>query len=68
MRNNLGYITETILGYYNNDNDYQNIDEQNIIDSNNVNDNFEYNVSSQQNNDEEFDYTLLKIIVFLIFV
>lgn len=68
MRNNLGYIKETILGYYDNDNDYQSIDEQNIIDSNNVNDNFEYNVSSQQNNDEEFDYTLLKIIVFLIFV
>lgn len=68
MRNNLGYIKETILGYYDNDNVYQTIDEQNIIDSNNVNDNFEYNVSSQQNNDEEFDYTLLKIIVFLIFV
>lgn len=61
------------------DNDISKINSNNeIIDVNNINDNFEYikneennninTVSYNDDNQEEFDYTLLKVIVFLIMV
>lgn len=74
MKDKLGYIKELMLNYYDeNQNNSQNeniyINEDNVIDSNDVNNNFEYNQSSQEiSNDENFDYTLLKVIIFLIFV
>lgn len=68
----LGYIKEEMLNYYNTENDLG-IDENNVIDITDINNNFEYNENLQTqnniiNNEEEFDYTFLKIIVFLIFV
>ena len=68
----LGYIKEEMLNYYNTGNDFG-IDENNVIDIEDINNNFEYNENQQTqnniiNNEEEFDYTFLKIIVFLIFV
>ena len=73
MKDNLGYIKETMLNYFDeSDKDFQQdifIDENNIIDSNDVTEDFKYNQSSQQSqNEEDFDYTFLKVIVFLIFV
>lgn len=72
MKDNLGYIRETMLNYFNEDNNSQNsldIDNENIIEQDNVDNNFEYNQSSQENQlEEDFDYTLLKVIVFLIFL
>lgn len=73
MRNNLGYIKETMLNYFDeSDKDFQQdilINENNIIDSNDVTEDFKYNQSSQQSQTEEdFDYTFLKVIVFLIFL
>lgn len=61
------------------DNDISKINSNNeIIDVNNINDNFEYIKNEENNNintvnynddnQEEFDYTLLKVIVFLIMV
>ena len=68
----LGYIKEEMLNFYNTDNDFG-IDENNVIDIEDINNNFEYNKTYQTqnneiNNEEDFDYTFLKIIVFLIFV
>lgn len=68
----LGYIKEEMLDFYNTGNDLG-IDENNVIDIEDINNNFEYNENQQTqnniiNNEEEFDYTFLKIIVFLIFV
>lgn len=67
----LGYIKEEMLDFYNTD-DFG-IDENNVIDIEDINNNFEYNKTYQTqnneiNNEEDFDYTFLKIIVFLIFV
>ena len=72
----LGYIKEEMLNFYNTDNDFG-IDENNVIDIEDINNNFEYNktyqtqnneINNEINNEEDFDYTFLKIIVFLIFV
>lgn len=68
----LGYIKEEMLDFYNTDNDFS-IDENNVINIEDINNNFEYNKTYQTqnneiNNEEDFDYTFLKIIVFLIFV
>ena len=73
MKDNLGYIKETMMNYFDeSDNTSQQdmiIDENNIIDSNDVTEDFKYNQSSQQSQTEEdFDYTFLKVIVFLIFL
>ena len=67
--NNLGYIKEEELFF----NDL-NIDKNNVINVDDINNNFEYNQPQEIENvnemqpQEEFDYTFLKIIVFLIFV
>lgn len=66
MKGNIGYIKETELNYF--DNEQSN----NIIDVNDINDNYEY-IQEQQNQvtdnqADTFDYTLLKIICFLIFI
>lgn len=87
-KNKLGYIKQVEMEYYNFDDNY-NINElpndiskinsnNEIIDVNNINDNFEYIKNEENNNintvnydddnQEEFDYTLLKVIVFLIMV
>lgn len=72
---NIGYIKEEIL--YFNDTDINSIDKDNAINVNDINNNFEYVQSQQQTqysqenteqNNQEFDYTLLKVIVFLIFI
>lgn len=72
---NIGYIKEEIL--YFNDTDINSIDKDNAINVNDINNNFEYVQSQQQTqygqenteqNKQEFDYTLLKVIVFLIFI
>lgn len=68
----LGYIKEEMLDFYNTNKDFS-IDENNVIDIEDINNNFEYNKTYQTqndiiNNEEDFDYTFLKIIVFLIFV
>lgn len=74
MKTKLGYIKETAMNYFDesNTNSQENlfIDKNNVIESSNVGDNFEYyNQSTQQTeNKEDFDYTLLKVIIFLIFV
>ena len=76
MKDKLGYIKEEMLNFYNesNINSYDNssINENNIIDTNDVNNNFEYNGYNQSSqptqSEEDFDYTLLKIIAFLIFL
>lgn len=72
MKDSLGYIKEELLNFYNENNNSQEdlfIDENNIIDVKAIEDKSEYNQSSQQTlNEEDFDYTLLKIIVFLIFL
>lgn len=65
MKGNIGYIKETELNYFD--------DEQsnNIIDVNDINDNYEYIQQQNQVTDNQadtFDYTLLKIICFLIFI
>jgi hypothetical protein len=67
--NNLGYIKEKELFF-----DDLNIDENNVINVEDINNNFEYTQPQEIENvnemhqQEEFDYTFLKIIVFLIFV
>ena len=62
---------------YFNDSDINSIDKDNAINVNDINNNFEYVQSQQQTqygqenteqNNQEFDYTLLKVIVFLIFI
>lgn len=70
---NLGYIKEKELFF-----DDLNIDENNVINVENIDNNFEYNrpqevetineTVNEMQSQEEFDYTFLKIIVFLIFV
>lgn len=72
MKDTLGFIKEQLLNFYdmsdeNTQQDFS-IDENNIIDVKAIDDN-NYNQSSQQTqNEEDFDYTLLKVIVFLIFL
>ena len=56
---------------FNNQDNNQDNNQTNIIDVDDVDDNLVYNEPQQvisQNNDEEFDYTWLKIITFLIFI
>lgn len=69
-KRNLGYIKEEELFF----NDDLNIDKNNIIDVDDINNDFVYNqpqeinIIEQEQTQEEFDYTFLKIIIFLIFV